>query len=498
CLVMAVLLVVILLRPKDPSVGYSEDVAEKRDIVTYNSFVGNVGFTTEMNALSMASAQITEVVVDVGDAVSKGDLIATLDSEMLEKNIEKSELALETQKKANEHSIADAQRAYDNFKYALDNGLNSSLNNVKIQLENAEKNYNTLLDSFNSYLDDMEALISSGYETAASVTVDARKEYRRLLSECDYYEGIIAEYTEKYAEDGLSDAEKDEIGKYELHLGSLKEKAATALDYYKESAKNYADKNDRNFKSIVDNLENALIGLNNAKEGYASAELQIEQQLESYEATIRKLEDTLSLESAEKDLENLKKTLEDYRVVAPCDGIVTSLNLDEGNMTAAGSIAATVSNLEDLEITIKVDEYSILNTKIGKDVVIYIDSIGRTYNGTITWIASNATIANGVSYFEATVEFKADEYVRGGMSVEVRLTKSEALGAVSVVVDAVNYRDDNTAFVYVVGEDGHLVEKNVSLGVSDGIHIEITEGLNEGDKVKYVPSFSLIFPMMGG
>lgn len=498
CLLLAVFLLVTLLRPQDPAMGYAEDVATKRDIVTYNSFVGNVGFTTEMNALSMASAQITEVFVEIGDSVSKGDVLATLDSETLEKNIEKSELALKNQKTANEHTLADAQRAYDNFKYALDNGLNASLNNAKIQLDNAEKNYNTLLDSFNLYIDELEIMIESGYESSAGAMVSARSAYRDIISECEYYEHIVAEYTEKYEVDGITDSEQAELDRYIGTLDAIKAKIAPALEEYKTRARNYADKNDASFKSIVDNLENAQTALYNAEDAYAATELQIEQQLESYEASLKKAKDTLSLESAEKDLENLKKTLEDYSVVAPCDGIITSLTLHEGNMTAAGSVAATVSNLEELEITIKVDEYSILNTKVGKDVVIYIDSIGRTYNGKITWIASNATIANGVSYFEATVEFTADEYVRGGMSVEVRLTNSEALGAVSISVDAVNYRKDNTAYVYVLDESGALVEKDVSLGVSDGIYIEITDGLAEGDKIKYVPSFGLMFPMMGG
>ena len=167
-------------------------------------------------------------------------------------------------------------------------------------------------------------------------------------------------------------------------------------------------------------------------------------------------------------------------------------------MTAAGSVAATVSNLGELDITIKIDEYSILNTEVGKNVLIYIDSIGRTYEGIITWIANNATIAQGVSYFEATVEFSADEYVRGGMSVEVRLTSAESLGAVSVSVDAINYRKDNTAFVYVADGNGALVERNVSLGTSDGIYVEITEGVTDGEKIFYVPGIEFPFPVMGG
>ncbi len=493
CVVVAVLLVAALFRPQSPTAGYTEDIAAKRDIVTYNSFVGNVGFTNELNALSKASAQILDVFVEVGDAVSEGDAIAKLDSETIEYNISQKELALNNQKIANEHTLADAQRAYDNFKYALDNGLNSTLNNVKNQKTAAEDNLEKLTDSFNDYIDALEDAVGDSNDL-----VNARKEYRNALEKYDEYKLFV---DEKKAElDAAESVSQEDAKAYERYLRNLEDYAsqvASKYAEYEEIVKNYGEHHDQVLKTIVDNLDAATTAYENACEAYDAVKLQIDQQLASYEAALNKAKDTLSLESMEKDLRNLKDTLADYTVTAPCDGIITSLNLTEGNMTSAGTVAATISNLDELEITIKVDEYSILNTKVGKDVEIYIDSIDRTYTGTITWLANNATIANGVSYFEATVEFNADEYVRGGMSVEVRLVRSESLGAISLAVDAINYRKDNTAFVYVMGEDGELVEKNVSLGVSDGIYIEITEGLSEGDAVWYVPSFGLIFPMMG-
>lgn len=493
CLLAAVLLVVLALLPKNPTAGYLEETVSVRDIVTYNSFVGNVGFTNEMNVLAKASAEISEVFAEAGDRVLKGDVIATLDSEALEKNIEKAEIALENQKIANEHTLADAQRAYDNFKYALDNNLNSNLNGVKVQLESAQKNYDTLLDSFEDYLDTLEEILTNGFENESRAMINARNAYNNAVREYKYLEDVISQKTQ-----GDGNVDSNTINKYKERLSELEKTVYTTRAEYERTVKDYADNNDKNFKTIVDNLENALIALNNATESYSAVELQINQQLESYEAALKKAQDTLTLESTEKELQILKETLDDYKIVAPCDGTITSLNIEEGNMVAAGSIAATVSNLEEFEITIKVDEYSVLNTKVGKEVTIYVDSIGRTYDGKITHIANSATIENGVSYFKATVEFTADEDVRGGMSVEVRLKKEESLGAVSVTVDAVNYRNDNTAYVYVLNKEGQVEEKEISLGVSDGIYVEITDGLSEGDKILYVPGFSLIIPMPGG
>ena len=495
CLAVLVVALVVFLKPVDPTLGYSEEIAAKRDIVTYNSFVGNVGFTDEMNALAMASAEVTEVFAQAGDRVSKGDVLASLDSKALEKN----KISIKNQKTANEHSLADAQRAYDNFKYALDNGLNATLNNAKAQLDSAKKNYDTLFRNFEDYVDALESAVDGGNEGDSFAMIMKRKEYHKAVEEYKQLQVSIENLEQKKNNsDDFSENDQYFLDSYISRLSYLETEIAQKRSDYEEYVRNYADYNDPNFKVIVDNLENAQIALENATDGYNSAELQVTQQLETYEATLKKAQDTLTLESLEKELTNLKETLEDYKVVAPCDGIITSFNLEKGNMASIGSVAATVSNLEEFEISIKVDEYSILNTKVGKDVVIYIDSIGKTYDGTITWIASNATIENGVSYFKATVEFTADEYVRGGMSVEVRLTNSESLDSVSVSVDAVKYRKDNTAYVYVLNDNGELEERTVSLGVSDGIYVEITEGISDGEKILYTPSFNFMMPMSGG
>ncbi len=489
--IAAVVLFITLFAPKNPTAGYVQETVEKRDIATYNSFVGNVGFTTEMNALSKASAEITEVLLDIGDSVSKGDVIARLDSETLEDNIEKTELALKTQQTANSHTIADAQRAYDDFKYTLDNGLNANLNNVQTQRDNAKKALDKLEEALEDYLDNLEDAVSAGAASGASVLIADRNAYEKAEKEYDDFKVTY----EAMAND--PDADPKILESYGKVLEDYKASMERARVAYETSLDNYCDNQDSTLKTIVNNVEDATTAYNAACSAYDSVKLQLDQQLIALESTLNKAKDTLSLESAEKDLQMLKDTLKNYQIVAPCDGIITALNIDEGNMAVAGSVAATVSNLGELDITIKIDEYSILNTEVGKKVVVYIDSIKRTYEGTITWIANNATIAQGVSYFEATVEFTADEYVRGGMSVEVRLTSSESLGAISVSVDAVNYRENNTAYVYVSDGVGGLVERDVSLGNSDGLYVEITDGISEGDSVFYIPGFEFPFPMMG-
>ncbi|MBQ7292729.1 MAG: efflux RND transporter periplasmic adaptor subunit [Clostridia bacterium] len=484
-IVIAVIGIVLFGCPKDESKKYSTDTAKLRDIANYNSYVGTVEYDNEKNIVIKANAQVSEVFVEIGDSVSKGDVIAVLDSETLEKNISKTELAIKTQKVANEHTIADAQRAYDDLKYALDNGLNATLNNVKFQKENAEDALEKLWESYDDY---MEALDVEPRSDAVDYLLSVKKKYDDAVKHYERIKETVEDKQKEISEsETVSPDDELELSSYVEAMNSSKAKLDIASDNFRQTLENYCDVHDPALKKIVDGIEDAETACKNAMAAYDSVKLQLDQQLVTLESTVNKLKDTLSLESMEKDLEMLKDSLEDYTVTAPCDGVVTMLMLKEGDMSVAGQIVATVSELDKLEISIRVDEYSILGATEGKDVQIYIDSIDRVYAGTIEWIADKATVENGVSYFLSTVEFVSDEYVRGGMSVEVRLVRAESQQAISVLASAVDYRDDNSAFVLVKDSKGEFVEKDVVLGVSDGIYVEIVEGISEGDIIYYVP-----------
>ena len=201
-------------------------------------------------------------------------------------------------------------------------------------------------------------------------------------------------------------------------------------------------------------------------------------------------------ESSKMQLDNLYSQLEDYTIKASMDGVITSLRVKEGSMVTAGMDVAEISDFSKLKIAIKIDEYDILGVEPGKDVDIYIDALEKNYAGKITKISQTATNSGGVSYFEAEVEFEADELVRSGMTVEVKLISREAYGVVSVSMDALRYEKDNTAYVLVRNAEGKEEKKYVTVGITDGNYVEIKEGLSEGDIVLVSPSIPYMQMMM--
>ena len=207
-----------------------------------------------------------------------------------------------------------------------------------------------------------------------------------------------------------------------------------------------------------------------------------------------------SLKISEQELEHLKDSRKNYQIYAPADGVLTYWNLTEGAVVSTGMTVAKISDLSNLQISIRIDEYSILDAKEGLPVTIYVDATGKTYEGTLSKIAKTATVQGGVSYFNATVEFVADEDAHSGISAEVRLIKTNRLQVLTVSSSALQYHEDNTAFVLIRNEEGKVVEQSVTLGASDGKYVEILSGLSLDETILYTPKveYPMAFMMSRG
>ena len=468
--VAAVVFLIAVLTPKD--LGYAKIQAEKRDIYTYDSFVGNVQPSETQKAVPKVSAEVTEVDVEKGDKVSAGDVIAKLDTTAVENNIALKEAALSTTDATAGYNVKDAQKAYDDYKYGIDNGLNETLTTAKNQLDTAESAYENAVSAYNS----AGTSIDNGTNEATTAVYEARSQAGsardQALSALNEAQAAVA-----------AAATEEEAAAARTSLAA----AQKAFDQADSAWNSACTSFDNTAASVIDSLKKAADQAeetrDQAKKGYDAASLQVNQQLATLKATLEKAEALSDTEESRLELQNLKDSLKDYVITAPVSGTVESLDIKAGDMAAPGTSVATVSDMSSMEIKIKIDEYSIMHTEVGSAVKIYIDSVDKTYDGTMTQVADTATVDNGVSYYEAVVKFDKDENVRGGMSVEVRVTSVDDKDVLTLPVTAVVTRTDNTSYVLVPDKNGNPVEKDVTLGASDGSYIEITEGLSEGDTV---------------
>ena len=171
-------------------------------------------------------------------------------------------------------------------------------------------------------------------------------------------------------------------------------------------------------------------------------------------------------------------------VRADIDGEVTNLPVAGDDVVAAGQTLAQIIDMDRLEIRLNVDEYDVDAVTPGTSVQVSILATERVYDGEVTALDKNGTASGDLSYCTARVAMEAMEGVYPGMQVSAKVLRSHAENAALLKMDALLFDEYNRPYVLLRADNGKdIVTRSVSVGVSDGINVEITEGLSAGETV---------------
>lgn len=188
--------------------------------------------------------------------------------------------------------------------------------------------------------------------------------------------------------------------------------------------------------------------------------------------------------------EQVKKGAKLYRlddgetVQADMAGEVTGLYIEEGSVVSAGETTAQIIDMSSLEVELKVDEYDVAAVTPGVPVQISVLATGGQFTGSVTALDKNGTASGDLSYYTAAVALESGEGVYPGMQISAKILREKAENAVLLRQDAIQFDEYNKPYVYMRGADGkEVVQVGVSVGASDGIYCEITDGLKTGDTV---------------
>lgn len=451
---------------------YLQAVVENRDIVSYLEFSGNIEATDVSGVYTSVTAQVTEVAVEEGDRVEAGDVIAVLDSSDVEYNIALQEANLKQAQLTDSYNIQDSRTSLDHLNTQLEEGLNSTLNTAQETLLSAQENYRDAVEAYNQAKKELEEGTNQSVVSARQSVASAQASY-----------DSAAEQNEDHL---ITD---EALATYAVTLSNAQE----SLRLAQETA-------EQEVEDSYDSMIAAQEALADAERDYSAAELSMDQNVQTSEQTLEKTQALASQEASKLELEHLKESLDDYTIVAPISGYVTSLSLKEGEFTSGATAVAEVTSFDTMQAEIKISEYDVAKVKEGDAVSIHVDALDRDYEGTIARISRTATVENEVSYLDATVEFEADDQVRDGLSAEIRLIRQQELGVPALPSEAVSYNDDNSAFVYIRDDAGKVVTQPVTLGATDGTWVQVTDGVKAGDTILYIytPSYADLMMMTAG
>jgi multidrug resistance efflux pump len=128
-----------------------------------------------------------------------------------------------------------------------------------------------------------------------------------------------------------------------------------------------------------------------------------------------------NLQNAKDNFSVAKSALDNTRLISPLDGVLTDINLHEGDFAAPGVVAAAVIDPTSYYVeTTDLSELDVPKVEIGQPVSITIKALGETITGKVKAIASDATSLGGDMVYKTIILLdKIPEGLRSGMSVDV-------------------------------------------------------------------------------
>lgn len=507
-----VIAVVVIFRTQKTTDTYTEETVQVRNVAAYLTFSGNVEAVSDATIKPKVSKTVTAVNVSIGDEVKKGDVIATLDDSEIQRSIKKQEASLSNTELNNFYSIRDSQKKYDNYKADLENGQNSQIMSAANSVENARTSYEQAKETYERNKMELEnnmdsSVISSNQKVASAKQAldDANQDYADNEAKIRGYDKGVANAESIYGEDSSEAANaQKELESAEGKSDSLQKAIDNAQTNYDNAVNDllmsYYTSN-VNLNSDYENMQQKYTAYQQAQASYEIAVKSASETLQDYADSLEKTQATSNTTTATVELEALYDQLEDYKITAPIDGVITVLNINVGDSASTSDTAAEVTNYDKMKVQIKIDEDNISALDNGTEVTVSVDALNKTYKGTIENMSKKATVSNNVSYFTADVTFDADDDIRSGLSAEVKYLLNGVENVVSVSMSALNYNTDNTAYVLVGGNASNAQQRNVTLGISNGTYVEIKDGLAEGETVlvkQSKTSEALISMGMGG
>ncbi len=177
------------------------------------------------------------------------------------------------------------------------------------------------------------------------------------------------------------------------------------------------------------------------------------------------------------------------------DGLILDVPVKAGNSVIMsntfndGTTIATVANMNDLIFRGNVDETEVGRIHEKMPVKITLGALqDMSFNAILEYISPKGVEENGANLFEikAAITVPDSITVRSGYSANAEIVLNRALQVLTIPESAVEFSGDST-FVYILTDSvpqQAFRKQPVTIGLSDGIRIEIKDGLKEGQKVR--------------
>lgn len=258
------------------------------------------------------------------------------------------------------------------------------------------------------------------------------------------------------------------------------------------------------------NLANAENRVNAAQLNYDNAKIEFDRNKTLYEQNVISKSDfqatELKIKTSQEELSAAQNQLQIIKdgvskssgsssntfVKSTITGMVLDVPVKEGgqviesNTFNEGTTICSVANMSEMIFEGKLDESEVGKVQPGMDIVLTIGAIDKErFNAKLEYIAPKGVTENGAIQFliRASIDKQTSTFLRAGYSsnADIILSKKDKVLAIP---ESVLQFEKEKPFVEIETGVQKFEKRFVKTGLSDGINVEITEGLKETDKIK--------------
>lgn len=318
---------------------------------------GSIAAEQEFPLSFGTSGTVQEVLVEVGDTVTTGQPLAVLDTSDLELDVRLAELALTVQQAEYDRLVADP----DPQEVLQAQG---QLVQARAQLESAQASADSAEDELTNSC--------SSLETARRSLEDAQAAYNDYLVAGYEQDPNFTPDPDAAAVTALTDAQ------------SAYDRAEAQCNIAVRG------QSSRDLESAQLNLEQAQLAYDDLMDGpdpdeLASAESKLLQ--------------------AQIQLEQAQQNLADATITAPFDGVITEVNIVNGQAVSAATTAMVIADTSRLHVDVSVDELDVVQVAEGQTVQITLEAFeDTTVNGVVRRISPAGTQSQGLVTYTVRVD----------------------------------------------------------------------------------------------
>lgn len=445
-------------QPEAQQPSYETVPVERGNILSTVSATGSIEPAAEVSLLFRGAGTVQNVLVSEGEAVKEGQLLAELDTTdqtlalaqaQVSQDISTAQLK-KLEAPPDPMDVAAAQAAVEVAQ--------AGVSSAEAALVAAQASYQDLLKGPN---DTQQTINESQVRQAEIALNQAQQAYNKIKDQPDA--GMYPQAAELERATSAYEVAKAQVAKTE----------ETATQAQLAQGLNQIAQAQSALRQAQAQVVNAQNNLSNLLEGPKQEDLDIAR---------------AQLRQAQLSQLQAENTLANSRIAAPFDGVVSRVNIKQGEQSTNGLPAVVLTDLEGFTLKVLVDEMDVRQVAVGQPVRLSVDALpDDEIMGKVTKISPTAANVNNVVAYEVTiVPDPTSAALRSGMSATAIITTAEVDDVVLIPNRYITLdRDTSKAYVYKV-VNGQPALQEVELGLRNERESQVLAGVDVGDTLALI------------